>query len=469
MESERFIHSIESEMSGFERCWDTLVQLRSEIGEDFAENFIRFQERLSTGLEALCRLRGELSRERKKLLRVPGSKRPSGEVEKLEGQIAKADAAAKVGFSLGDSFVYFFYQNERKLLQKHLSHPKNGPRSDTLGHLFEYNIARSVKLIDGEFAVHHCLTTMLRLGDVTVFDLKNRKVVAIGELKTIKREGDSVTGIGRFIFKARGRPAPKFVKAENIELPKLPAEAEQRFARQVKKIGEVFKNHPKYFQVPKASVNTPTYGLELTEMLRNRAPDAYAASNVSDGLVISVIPLLGSTFCERMDIAKLKENLVAFDQVVPLIAKAVDKASGPENAIVVNSLSPSVEGGSLVTVGFLPLFWRNIDVKSLKPLFFYQAMCMTFFNPIFLKKRLIRFGLTPVDQTSPRHMNFEGKYGEVRYRVEGFYFLCELVSEHLFKEESVMKFVKLMRKKAVAIARKNNVAVRMNADFVQAP
>src|SRR5690606_30115274 len=43
---------------------------------------------------------------------------------------------------------------------------------------------KNMRSLGGCFLVHHCITSMLRLGDVTLIDLHGFKVAGIGELKS---------------------------------------------------------------------------------------------------------------------------------------------------------------------------------------------------------------------------------------------------------------------------------------------
>ncbi len=97
-----------------------------------------------------------------------------------------------LGKSLGDALAWFFYQNDARLLEEHLSHPLARLMPTGTGGLAELEIARTIHHLEGKFILHHCVTTLLRIGDISLVENRPLRVISIGELKAGVPHGSTV-------------------------------------------------------------------------------------------------------------------------------------------------------------------------------------------------------------------------------------------------------------------------------------
>jgi len=106
---------------------------------------------------------------------------------KRQAALAEAKQALRrakgIGQSLGNAFAWFFYQHEPRLLELHAKHPLTDSLHADVGGAGEHAFVSAVPVYDGAFILHHGITSILRIGDISLYDLKAFRVKGLGEIK----------------------------------------------------------------------------------------------------------------------------------------------------------------------------------------------------------------------------------------------------------------------------------------------
>ena len=176
-------------------CWDTLSHLRSaqrtrdSTDADLSKTLLDFQPKLARTLYDLSKMYGNLNQEKRSFIAKKADLTPSWFRHRLallsEYQSA-IKGAISLGKRLGDSFAWLFYVSAQDHLLEHGEHQRQFLLPPGVGGLGEVTFIERVQMVGDRLVLYHGITTFLRVGDVSFIDVKDRKVAAIGELKTTK-------------------------------------------------------------------------------------------------------------------------------------------------------------------------------------------------------------------------------------------------------------------------------------------
>ncbi|MBA3683322.1 MAG: hypothetical protein H0W73_19465 [Bacteroidetes bacterium] len=179
-----------------EECWNTLVSLKKRTFNK-ADDIGMFQYKLAC---ILFNISGEynkilyqkktLIKNQKKLKQVDFKK----QFTDFENALSFLKCLIYTGKTLGDAFVWIFYQSEPNHLAEHHTRPKNTlliPRN--VGGQGEVKFIQNIKIIPDHVLIYHGITNILTIGDYSVFNLNTAKLSGIGELKAGKVVENNLT------------------------------------------------------------------------------------------------------------------------------------------------------------------------------------------------------------------------------------------------------------------------------------
>ena len=251
------IASLMDEAEGsFRECWRAVSRLRSkEIREgsndgNLSKALLDFQPTLARTLYDLSEMYRKLHQEKVNVVARKVDLTPEWFGHRL-ALIARYQHAIKAAISLGkrlgDAFALIFYVSAQDHLLEHGDHPRQFLAPPEIGGLGELAFIERVKVVGGHLVLYHGITTFLRVGDVSYINVKERKVAAIGELKTTKvAEGqlnirlDAVASSEEDLsFLAEGTHHRD--TKEDFSPPPLPQKMKARLAKQVASMGDVFE------------------------------------------------------------------------------------------------------------------------------------------------------------------------------------------------------------------------------------
>lgn len=237
------ISIIDKAQVDFERCWSILEILKTDSNEASkqGELLASFQYLLAENIFKLDVMNSRLS---SRIKITTDNKR----LELYRDYRKNIRLISELGKSLGNAYVWIFYDNNRDLLKKHLAQERNPPFRDTSGYLTEINFIDAVKHIYGYLIIYHGITTILRLGDISIFCPKTHKIIGIAEIKSKPIVDNTCTAILHFILKT---DSLDFAESINLNfndveshscLPVL-EKARNRLDRQIKKISDSMKQN----------------------------------------------------------------------------------------------------------------------------------------------------------------------------------------------------------------------------------
>jgi hypothetical protein len=170
-------------------CWDILCSLPTHP----TNQILRFQPLLAEVLHQLSSRYVAIAAERRELITRKSLLNPTW-FAKQQARLAHhqlmLERIITIGKSLGDAFAWFFYQNDPALLRDHADGPQQKILATGIGGQGELAFIRGVRAIRGKMVLHHGITSILRIGDVSLIDLHQLRVAGIGEIKTAEDNGE---------------------------------------------------------------------------------------------------------------------------------------------------------------------------------------------------------------------------------------------------------------------------------------
>ena len=428
----------------YEKCFDMLCALKKEDHLAIQKLFSDFQPTLANAIFNIEAKRIDVINNEKGLIRNKERIGKSEFIEKIK-KLAKYKEALQrtfyIGKSLGDAFAFFFYFNDRELLNKHLAKPENNiPIS--IGGRGEVEFITKTRQVGSQFLLYHGITNILRIGDFSLFDAKDWTISGLAELKTQHKE----KGVLNITFSALGKKdkmkIPLIANEQNKDAVKphqLDDFVLKKLKRQMETIGDTFVEDKK-----KVSENRKIYSTylptALEECLANSAHALYNYVKADSGLIMMRIPFQGNSLHERLFIEE-KLDSEKFDPLITSLAKSILNSEGYHNNFEVSTILYSPQGKPRLQLGITPLFWHTISPALLKQIYFQEVGVITIFNPSFLMSKLAEHGFVYYSAISDKKIRL-GKFmrdSETAWVIENFGFFKQLVKTFLQSEESIVQ------------------------------
>ena len=434
---------IDGAEKSFAQCWRTLVAIKT-MKVDGKEMF-EFQPNLATALFGLDDIYRRLTEARKRLIRDKAS-HPTAWFERRmrssDKDLKGLRSAIDVGRSLGDAFAWLFYKQDQPLLERHFQQPLNPHTPAGIGGIGELEFVRQIRP-PGFFALYHGITTFLRIGDVSFYDLKTRSISAIGELKSTPVGPGELT-IRVHLIGKMGSTIPFVDHARKVEIrarapnePDNHAPFQARLNKQLKLAAQVARAEA---TSRKASLLDAYHMKELGLFAEQLSETGIAYQQVGKGLLIAGAAafrgrsLSGRIFSRTSDKFVLKRMRKITRHVTALADPTL-----PDNSIYFS------EFDNCVRLGWPPLFWYPCEANFLEALYFQRLMLATVYNPAHLFKRLRTRGyqvaLQPAEGGAPPAIEVTKKTPNGVMRIEHFDFFLRLIQQRFMREERIIEML----------------------------
>jgi hypothetical protein len=350
--------------------------------------------------------------------------------------------AALVGKSLGDAFAWYFYQNDPALLDEHRKRPAVPLMTTGTGGRAELEFAKSLPQIDKQFVLHHCVTSILRLGDVSLVQTNPLRVVAIGELKAGEIEGDllhanvSFVGLKDASGVFAGIPTKDGEKGSTVTSG-LSLQGRERLRRQLRNMDEAVKDSAKKGEDISFESDDPYYWGDLARAFESAPRRRFSYARLGGGLMVAIYR---GPARQRL-YSRLRNNdstATLNDDAFPQCVASILVRGSPYNTVMIGGLHYGKKRSLTFLPGTIPLFWWGLPRKMIREIIFGEAAVITVFNPAPLLDALVKAGFTILSFKNPSKLCFRhekggrvGEWGDAIYWVH-------LIPNALFREEHVV-------------------------------
>jgi hypothetical protein len=425
----------------FGECWQTLVAMKGLAKLD-GNALLAFQPNLAAALFKLDDLYRKLIENRKVLIRNKSSystPRFTLRMRWIANDLRGVRSAIDIGRSLGDAFAWMFYKHDQPLLEQHFKQPLNPHTPPGIGGIGELEFIRQARPA-GFFMLYHGITTFLRIGDVSFYDLETGRVASTAELKS-RRVAPGRLTVTAHVMGKPGKKIPfvdpnTMVRPENNRPKQSVGDFEfaKRLETQMKRIEETVLPEP------------PTHKSELLDAYHIDEVSKFGRELVSNGLAYQQIgkglllagshTYRGRSLSSRIFSKASDKSVVKRMRRFPEYAIQIADPALTDNSIIFSPLDHAVR------IGSPPLFWFPCDIDFLEALYFLRITAVSVYNPAHLFKELRSRGCEVIARHNANGVPaFEvtKKMPNAIMGIEQFDFFLRLIQQRFMREEKVLE------------------------------
>ena len=451
----------------YTKCWNILVSMKPGSGVQFdATEFLTFQWTLCVALMELERFYGITAREQKRLI----AEKPQMSAVWFRNQMARLDEyrqlierVISIGKTLGNAFAWFFYQNDRPFLMAHAAQQRQLHLPLGIGGLGEYAFIRNTRHVDGQFVLYHGITTILRLGDVSLIDLKSWKVTALGELKT-EKTGDAKLTVHVVLMGQKptsGTVGDNSTRHDMQHQMSLSPSALDRFQRQQRRMASMISEETQREAGLSLAVTDKTYSAELDVFLGRIKRDQFSYQQLGNGLLLAGYGRRKSSLYGRLT----GRGPHSFDlDALPEHAVKILSSDSHRSRISIADLEDSTQAHLLM--GGVPLFWRQIDAANLRKVILQEVLLVTIYNPGHLFAKLEAAGFTLKLEVGEHQFSVARQAGHRMVGIDRCGHFTLMVQHGLCTEEKVVEMMVMACDEMEVHAEKHGDGVNLRGDLM---
>jgi hypothetical protein len=449
----KFIDSIEPKL---ESLWNDLASLKTYDNSVSIEFILLFQSELAEILAQINNHYHNLSKIDKSHKSNRNSLRKddfNAANEIIQSCINALKSLIYICKSMGDAFAWFFYQNEKDILNEHLQRQEQLLLpSGYQGRIGELSLIKEVKQIKSNFLLYHGITSILRIGDFSLIDLKQLKLTSLAELKTHHIKGNKVQLslhllgqkkiINKFIGNNNRKAKTNSKKNDSLNLNKLASSGSKFKERLDKQMGDMAKALKVYSdENPKVekTIIGKTNIQQLDNFVTNLDKSEFGEfQKIDDGLIVILVKSSGNKLSNRL-FEQPNLDFIKSSKFKELVFSCLDSTS-QFNSQLINYIHYNQKGIN-TALGMKPLFWENISSETVKKIYFREVVAITYYNPVFLKKKLDDLGYVYEYSEITKEKSFVKKSSESVLVLENIGYFISLVSKYLQNESEVIKMI----------------------------
>lgn len=406
------------------QCFNMLMDIK-RARNNLLDSMLNFQPLLAECLYELMSFYQELKTEEKTL--VKDKKEYSSDAFK---SVMKENAifskivseVITIGKNLGDAFAWFFYRNNRKELDDHFRHNKTGLYVSGLGGYGELQFIKNTKFIDGLFVLYHGITSMLRIGDFSLCDIR-QGVLGIGEIKT-KQEGEGFVSTVNISSKVN-------IDASKIypEGPLKISDSNKDITKEFPKLSQQLKVQDNLLKSKDAEFSSKYYLDYEYGLIKNLTPSYPFAVNEDSSMLLCAC---WNKYDTLFDI--LYDNGKAASLPIGL-KNEIDKIivqDSIHNKVIVNVLDTGMD------ILRIPVFWWHIEDETCQNLYFKKCSIIIGYNISNLIQKFLNIGFTVKGEIESRkEIVLEKVSGDKKMQFQNFNSLCRLATHNLMRTDAV--------------------------------
>lgn len=409
------------------KCFNMLMDIKHS-SDSLGDALMNFQPLLADCLYKLMVFYQELQTEKDYIV----SQKSSWEQPVFKDAItqnAKYIKAVKevitIGKSLGDSFAWFFYYQNRPALDMHFEHPSTGLFVAGVGGKGEIEFIKHNQNLDGLFTVYHGITDMLRVGDFSLY-ANGMGIVGIGELKSTQQDNRiSVTA--------------NITSKVNIKVPAEAVNTDQSFDDRIKTLQKSFPSLPrqieeqdKLMKVKESEHSSNFYADYEYDVVNKLCKEAPLALNSDNSLLLCATWSAHKSLCDIM----LADEHVAAPKELSTYALELMKPESPYNEAIISKID------TRMFCPRMPILWWKIDDKLCRDIYFKRVVISTVFNPAKLLRLFADQGFQVISLGKTQDIKLEKIADGKRMEFGSLQMYMDLIQQSMMRTEVVFNVAK---------------------------
>ncbi|WP_157642099.1 hypothetical protein [Burkholderia ubonensis] len=430
----------------FEKCWECLASLKNgSLLEHTDLSILQFQPTLAAALSDLSSIYRKLSEEKERTIKKKSNLSYIWFARRMRFLSSQQDVVRRVlavGKSIGDGFAWFFYQNNTDYLNEHLKESPQLLMPSGVGGYAELEVVKQIPVASGHFLLYHGITSILRLGDFSLVNMKEFRVVTVGEIKA----GKPVDGKLRVQMIFPCNPVTGEVLDVSMEEKQgnklkdsddvLSASAQDRLARQMHRMASA---HSKLTSRPdrKLSHEMEDRLKEFDRFLGGLRHGRCRFMRMGDSILLIGLSMRQGAMYTRMAKGS-KTNWAAKIEGLEREALAILIPDRQDNAIYIGSWFYDEQGVAPHRPGMTHQVWWPISSENIRKIIFHEVMLFTVYNPAHLIRGLERSGFS-VAESSGGKFSAKKMVGDKIIELGGISHYLELIQRYFFSESDVVE------------------------------
>jgi hypothetical protein len=426
--------------AAYRQCWETLVRTKTRDTSDalnYRQRLLDFQPTLAAALFELdasyrqVRLSEKVLIGRKSILSPVWFRKRMRALARYREALTRA---IEIGHGLGDSFAWLFYARDRQSLRAHLKVQGQRHLPPGIGGRGELEFLRQVKGVGSQIAIYHGTTTFLRIGDVSLFDLTDGKLVGIGEIKTAEIKPGSLQ-LSLHMVTSRGPSAASTVKQHREENWALPQAPDQRLRRQMKAMARALIAQKQKRNADRAStISGGAHLQELDSLYQRIRRRGVAYQRAGNGLILAGLRVGNGKLATQL-LERSRINLESRFSGVRHEAMRTMATDSADNALHVGYIDLRLQ------LGATPLFWWPVSTDLLRDLIFGDVMIMTIYNPAHFFARLRELGFS-IEGHSKGEYRVSKLVNGHRAQLHAIDYFLDAIQRNLLREEAALEAIR---------------------------
>lgn len=425
----------------YRKCWEVLATLKTKPDESIQ----LFQSMLCEALFDLSNGYRAISQRRKKLISRKHKLSPAWFSKQQKLLASRQDSiveASAIGRTMGDSFAWLFYRNDLDLIEQHLKHYENSHIPPGFGGIGEKEFISRVRRIGDFMILYHGTTSILRLGDVSLIDLKSFRVAGIGELKTTPKKPGELSIALLITGHKEHLPAKSLIKisaSQKTDKTTFPPPMKARLERQIDRNVKALSSTRTDKDGSKIDIRVETYIPEFEKMLREAKVGKFSYRQFGPGLLCIVFKQKRRRLSSVLSPNKQIDFASKLDEL-PKHAIKIAMPGSPHNSLNIDSLVYGRNGTTRFQLGTLPVFWWPLEADIIKKLIFQEYIVDITYNPAHFIAKLAAAGFTVASEDGS--FSLYHTVGKKKFYVTGLPYFLSLICFYLYKEEEVIEMLK---------------------------
>jgi hypothetical protein len=419
-------------------CWEVLISLKhiDKAQEKIGTGIILFQDKLAELILTLNKLRTQIIAEEKYTIKNKSNYNKNwftSRLKLLASYKKGIDSIVNIGKALGDAYAYFFYRHDLQMLEEHLSHQRIVNSAAGIGEIGEIEFLKRLKHIEGDFTIYHGITNILRYGDYSFIDLKNHKVVRLGELKT-KQISENELQFSLTLLQH------KKIKKENINVNLSRDKSEKVGNRKTRQIDNLidFLKASKQSTSTEYKLHNKSYFEEIEGLYKTTKANEVQCKKVSAGLAFSMFKFKKSKLYNKLYFSPKNSTVDKISSEIVETAKQLIKSNSKENSLILGQVLYNSDLSDKSTPGTLPFFWYPLSPNLLKKLYFLELNITAIFNPIHLISDIENLDIAVDSKYVKKEERMKGK----KHFIQRFDLFISYIINHLLTENFVIDSLK---------------------------
>jgi hypothetical protein len=354
-------------------------------------------------------------------------------------RVAPIDTGGLRVQALGNAFAWFFYQHEPLLLKLHGQHQLADSLHADIGGAGEHAILSAVPMIDGAMVLHHGITTILRIGDISLIDLKSFRVKGVGEIKTSQVNKNELRVTVSCIA---DEPFSALSESERRDIPlpaKLPRGQKKKLKKQTERMVSTLKKRQDKAPTHDMTLDEDRHLKSFSAALASAKTGRYSFTAIADGLMVAAYRQRKCSLARALT-RKTPSNLASRITNQPDLTRIALPGSA-NNALVISDFAYGDTGHPIHLLGTVPLLWWDLELELIRQLMFQELVVVTLFNPAHLISKLQQKGFDVSMSSEDGTLKVSRTSGDGRVTVEGMEYFKNLITHGLYSEEMVVEMI----------------------------